>query len=422
MTKAPPRNKKVSLGTICGYLRDAGAESPQNSRIRAILREIGIENAKETSVAEFRAALDKACSGIEVPPLTGWKKAVWQYAHAVLTVSKTNRDTSSLMARMASNAALRDIGPIPPVKDPKRRESCRRNLEKFLKTYFPEKFGLPFGEAHHTVVSKIEDATLNGGLFALALPRGSGKTTICERAALWAIAFGHRRVVALVGASEDAARASLDEIKMEWETNDRLLEDFPEIAFPIRKLDGINNRANGQMVQGKRTRMTWSDTEAVFPTVDGSAASGSVIQVRGLTGRIRGMKAATASGESLRPDLVLIDDPQTDESAASPEQNRKRIAILTGAILGLAGPGKKISGVMPCTVIRKGDMADQILDNSRHPEWQGERRKMMVTFPANKKLWARYAEILQDGYRDGVGITRATAELRKKMIALEINP
>ena len=408
MPRVARDKKKLTLGTLCGYLREAGAESPQVDRIRAILREVGVENATETDMETFCAALDKTCSGKEMPPLEGWKRIVWQYGNAVLVGRAARMAKAALRAGNAASAALRDIGPIPEVKDPKRRRACKRDLKRFLKTYFPEKFPLPFGEAHDTVIAKIEDATLNGGLFSLALPRGSGKTTICERAALWAEAYGHRRFVALIGASEDAARASLDEIKMEWETNDRLFEDFPEIAYPVRRLEGINIRANGQTVQGKRTRMTWSDTEVVFPTVTGSSASGSVIQVRGLTGRIRGMKAATAAGESLRPDLVLIDDPQTDESAASPEQNRKRIAILTGAILGLAGPGKKISGVMPCTVIRKGDMADQILDNSRHPEWQGERRKMMVSFPANKKLWARYAEILQDGYRDGIGISRAT--------------
>lgn len=408
--KAKAKGEKITLGKLCGYLRQAGAENAKVSRVRAILREAGVEGATETDLATFRAALAKCCAGLSnVPPLTGWKKVAWQYGHAVLSGRAQRMAAAALKAGNAAAAALRDIGPIPPVKDPARRESCRRDLVKFLKTYFPEKFGLPFGEAHYRVIKKIEDATLNGGLFALALPRGSGKTTICERASMWAIGYGHRRFVALIGASEDAARASLDEIKMEWETNETLGLDFPEIAYPVRKLDGINVRANGQTVLGKRTRMTWSDTETVFPTVDGSAASGAVIQVRGLTGRIRGMKAATAAGESLRPDLVLIDDPQTDESAASPEQNRKRISILTGAILGLAGPEKKIAGVMPCTVIRKGDMADQILDNSRHPEWQGERRKMMVSFPTNKKLWGRYAEILQDGYRDGVGISRATA-------------
>jgi hypothetical protein len=28
---------------------------------------------------------------------------------------------------------------------------------------------------------------------------------------------------------------------------------------------------------------------------------------------------------------------------------------------------------MPCTVIRPGDMADNILNRDRHPEWNGER-------------------------------------------------
>ena len=49
--------------------------------------------------------------------------------------------------------------------------------------------------------------------------------------------------------------------------------------------------------------------------------------------------------------------------------------ILSGTILGLAGPGVKIAGVMPCTVIRTGDMADEILNRDRHPEWNGERRR-----------------------------------------------
>ncbi len=58
-------------------------------------------------------------------------------------------------------------------------------------------------------------------------------------------------------------------------------------------------------------------------------------------------------------------------------------SILAGAVLGLAGPGKKISGIMPCTVIRPGDMADNNLDRNRHPEWNGERTKMVYAFPKN---------------------------------------
>lgn len=320
----------------------------------------------------------------------------------------------------AASQAGRDIGAIPMIVDTKRRESCRLELMKFLETYFPEKFSLAWSSDHKIVIQKIEDAVLRGGLFALAMPRGSGKTTICERAAIWATVYAHRRFVALIGATEDAARQILDEIKIEIECNELLLQDFPEICYPVRKLDGINNRCNGQTCCGIRTRITWADDEIVYPTIEGAAASGTVIQVRGITGRVRGMKAAIATGESLRPDLVLIDDPQTDESAASPEQNRKRLRILSGAILGLAGPGVQIAGVMPCTVIRTGDMADEILNRDRHPEWNGERRKLLVEFPVNMELWNTYHEIWADSYREYGTIELASQfykEHREKMDA-----
>jgi hypothetical protein len=46
--------------------------------------------------------------------------------------------------------------------------------------------------------------------------------------------------------------------------------------------------------------------------------SGSVVGVSGLTGEgIRGSLKTLTTGEMVRPDFVLIDDPQTPESARS---------------------------------------------------------------------------------------------------------
>ena len=81
------------------------------------------------------------------------------------------------------------------------------------------------------------------------------------------------------------------------------------------------------------------------------------------------------NGKKVRPDCCVIDDPQSDESARSPIQNQVRETILSGAVLGLAGPGKKIAAIMPCTVIRPDDMADRILDRQRHPEWAQESKR-----------------------------------------------
>lgn len=337
--------------------------------------------------------------------------------------NELNRYAAHKEAARRRNAAMsaggREIGEIPKVKHPKRKKECRSDLRKFLETYFSESFYIEWSEDHKKAIARIESTVLKGGLFAFAMPRGSGKTTMLVAAALWAILYGHRCFVVLVGATEDAATELLTDIKTIIETNEKIMEDFPEACYPIEKLDGIVNRANGQLYNGKRTRIRWKDDYIVFPTIEGSAASGAVIRVAGITGRIRGMKAKRADGRDIRPDLVLVDDPQTRESALSVKQTKDRVRILNGDILGLAGPKKKISGFMPCTVISKEDMADQILDPAKHPSWNGERTKFCYAFPTDEKLWEKYREIYEESMRTDHNFSAATEFYRKNREAMD---
>ena len=304
--------------------------------------------------------------------------------------------------------AGRDIGPLPEVVNPDRKAACERNFQLFCESYFPETYALAWSPDHLKVIEKIETAVLRGGLFALALPRGSGKTTITESAALWSMLYGHREFVVLIGATESAALELLDSLKTELEVNERLAEDFPEVCYPVAQLEGIANRCAGQLYKGERTRITWTSNEIVLPTVEGSRASGIIVRVAGITGRIRGMKFKRSDGRNVRPSLVVIDDPQTSESAGSLEQTRKRVRVLAGDILGLAGPGQKISGIMPCTIIRPGDMADIILNRNTHPDWNGEKTRMVYRFPTNMKLWEEYAEIRAEALRTEGNFQKAT--------------
>ena len=304
--------------------------------------------------------------------------------------------------------AGRDIGPLPEVVNPDRKAACERNFQLFCESYFPETYSLAWSPDHLKVIEKIETAVLRGGLFALALPRGSGKTTITESAALWSMLYGHSEFVVLIGATESAALELLDSLKTELEVNERLTEDFPEVCYPVAQLEGIANRCAGQLYKGERTRITWTSNEIVLPTVEGSRASGIIVRVAGITGRIRGMKFKRSDGRNVRPSLVVIDDPQTSESAGSLEQTRKRVRVLAGDILGLAGPGQKISGIMPCTIIRPGDMADIILNRNTHPDWNGEKTRMVYRFPSNMKLWEEYAEIRAEALRTEGNFQKAT--------------
>ena len=140
---------------------------------------------------------------------------------------------------------------------------------------------MPWSGDHLKVIAKIETAVLRGGLFAMAMPRGSGKTTLAETACIWAMLTGAQEFVCLIGSDAGHARSMLESIKVEFETNERLLDDFPEAVFPIHALERIHNRAKGQLCGGKPTRIVWTADEIVLPTVPGSTAAGRSSAWRG---------------------------------------------------------------------------------------------------------------------------------------------
>jgi hypothetical protein len=302
----------------------------------------------------------------------------------------------------------RDIAPLPEVVNQGRKDYCRNSFQSFCELYHADLFHRAWSDDHIKCLSKLEAAILRGDQYAFAMPRGSGKTTLCYIACEWALLYGHRSFVVMVGAEATASLELLDSIRTDLENNELLLEDFPEVVYPIVKLGGISHRCNGQTFERARTQMTWTSDRIVLPTIEGSPASGATVRVTGITGRLRGMQSKTPDGHSIRPDLVIIDDPQTDDSARSVTQNDYRERLLAGAILGLAGPGESIAAMMPCTIIRNGDMADRILDRQRHPEWRGERTKLIYTWPTATKLWEEYADIWTGELRnDGDGSVAA---------------
>ena len=321
-------------------------------------------------------------------------------------------------SRQVHNTA-RDIGDLPAVANPKRRDKCAKDFRKFCETYGAESFPLAWSDDHLRAISKIEHAVLKGELFAMAMPRGSGKSTLCIWACIWALLYGHRPFVMLVGADQAIACQMLDVIKVHLETNDLLLEDFPAACYPIRALERISQRAKGQTYQGQATQLEWTADQITLAWIPGAPSAGGAVRVAGITGRIRGAQHIRADGKTVRPALVLVDDPQTDESAGSPSQCATRERIISGAILGLAGPGSKISGLATVTVIRPDDLADRLLDRAKHPSWQGERTKLVYDWPPADEMWGQYAELRRQGQRDGRGTTEADEFYRQHQAEMD---
>ncbi|MFH5805306.1 terminase gpA endonuclease subunit [Alienimonas sp. DA493] len=344
----------------------------------------------------------------EAPPLTG---------------ADRHRDRMARRSRQAF-AAVSDIGEIPPIVDPERRESCRLDLHRFLRTYFPQSTGLaPFGEAQVRAISRIEHCILRGGRFLNLMPRGFVKSTIGENSELFAALYGHRRYGVFFGASKDDAEEAIDSIKVELQENDLLYEDFPEVCHAIRALEGKPQRAASQTQGGVLTHIEWTADTVVLPTIfvpegwgDPSAknnmdrvvrspASGAIIRTKGLLSASRGMRYKRADGTQARPDYVVIDDPQTDESAASPTQVEKRLNVIRKSVLRLGGHGRQVAAVMNATAIAEGDVPQTLGDPEKHPEWETERVSMMVSMPtALETHWlGEYAKIRQSYDRDTPG-------------------
>jgi hypothetical protein len=307
--------------------------------------------------------------------------------------------------RQAENSKSgRDIGDLPPVADPARRDGCEHDLRRYLETYHAAAFPLAWSDDHLGFIEQTQRAIVEGLQKVQAMPRGSGKTTIFERAILWALLYGHRRFAVLVAATDEKAIDNLDSLKGELETNELLLADFPEVCYPIVCLERITNRCRGQTYRGEPTRITLTTDKIVFPTIAGSGASSCVIIAGGITGgRLRGPKHTLPDGTVVRPEIVLVDDPQTRKTAASASECRTRERVITGDILGMAGPGKSVSVLAAVTVIYRGDLADRLLNRTLNPTWRGERCKLVDAMPSEEamKLWEQYWQLRAEDIRNG---------------------
>jgi len=313
--------------------------------------------------------------------------------------------------------AGQDIGPLPDVADWRRRQEASVSFQVFCRTYFPRVFYRPWSQDHLRVLAKIERCVLKGGLFAFAMPRGSGKTAMASLGGLWAVLIGARPFVCLIGGAKDAAQKLLANIRATILSpeHEAFRADFPEALHPLWMLRNNARRQGGQHIDGELTFCTWGHDRLVFPTVaaeqlpetlrdagfEQSPSSGSIITVTSLDSNMRGQQHTRADGTIIRPSLVLLDDPQTRESARSADLTAYRLALLNGDVLGMAGPGEKIAAFLACTKMYEGDLADRVLDRRKSPQWQGECTRLVNAWPTNERLWDEYRRIRDESLRQG---------------------
>lgn len=297
---------------------------------------------------------------------------------------RTKQANSDKVSR--HRAAKRELPRIPAVADPARRAGCARSFRLHCETYHADIFYAEWGRDHLIVIDRIERSILHGGRFCLAVFRGFGKTRLCAAALVWATVNGHCKFAVLIGAEKEAAVEVLGLVGHELTHNQLLYEDYPEICTGFREIDGNPHKGRYLTFKGKSIGIEMKTGRIRLPIMGHKKTDGTLIRAFGITGRIRGLSDEIVG----RPDLAVVDDPQTDESARSPSQVATRRKSIQRSILGLAGHDQKISAIMPCTVVEIDDVTEQTLDDNA---WQSFRGKLVYEFPGRQDLWDEYAKI-----------------------------
>jgi predicted phage terminase large subunit-like protein len=189
-----------------------------------------------------------------------------------------------------------------------------------------------------------------------------GKTTIIDLALpLRELAYQRKWFILMIGESADTAEANLGTLAHEVESNELLLTDFPHLCPAMD--------ARGQTVK-------WTDRQLVFSNF-------ATVRAKGMGARMRGMKH-----RERRPDLAVLDDPESPETADTFLKRERHKRWFGGTFMGLGTAGWDIYviGNLPhhdCLI------ADLVKDSS----WNG-------------KLWRAENTPLRDNERYPIGNTR----------------
>lgn len=304
------------------------------------------------------------------------------------------------------------IGRIPPRLNPERRTAAEKSSQAWTETYLLPLFSNPTtGEHYAWSRSQIgafeigDEVLLRGGNHIIVMRRGGFKTGYCKALAMKGLCTGIRKWAAVFAATAEKAVPIVNSIKMVLQKSIRLREDYPEIVAPIIALQNEAQRAGRQTyTHGKEeleTRMRWGTDSIVFPDIQGAPGRQAIFSSSGLTGsKTRGLLETTADLKDRRPDLLLFDDVETDESATSEIQAPERFRLVKVAMQSGA-PGTTMAVLYAGTRIAGDCVCDRV---AASPGWHVTIRPAMISLPLHFSetppevphvdLWGEYGELI----------------------------
>ncbi|MBQ6140799.1 MAG: phage terminase large subunit family protein [Kiritimatiellae bacterium] len=241
-------------------------------------------------------------------------------------------------------------------EDAARRKRLERRPDKWLQWYFPNIFSLPFSDGHRQIIDATLEADATGKDMVVAAPRGEGKTNILRYMSLFLVFTGRTRFVVVGGWQVRAASEAFSTWCIAL-TSERLVADYPEFCAPFAESTHASrlprlhwkgeSKPTGAAIKSAKMQI-------IFPDGRGAMAAGS------LQGDIKGLNITTQGGESLRPEKLLLDDPQDVDRANDPVFVSETLHKIDTQWLCLAGPNTRISMMVACTIFAPNDVGESL--------------------------------------------------------------
>lgn len=245
------------------------------------------------------------------------------------------------------------------------RREAFRDFRAFRKYYFKDTNSLPDAKFHGNI-SKIlaEMTTARGVKWAIAAPRGSGKSAIITtQYVLYCVCYGLEPYIVIISSTKDQAAGLLKSVKDHLVSNARLIEDFPEVCE----------------VGVKPKPPRWTQYEIETRNKIKVTALGSGQQIRG------------RKNSDIRPSLIIADDLEGDADVQSAEAYRVLHDWFTKSVLKAGTPMTNI--ILTGTIHHYGSLLGQFASTTSNPGWNKKISRSILGWPERMDLWEGWSRV-----------------------------
>ncbi len=255
-----------------------------------------------------------------------------------------------------------------------RKRLAAIDLEFFGRAYFPHYFSRPSPDFHRELDGIWQQGVLKGrsplapadakkisrlpGVRrVVAAPRGHAKSTnLTFKGTMHAVLYEYKHYPILISDSSEQAEGFLDNIRVEFEENPAIIEDFGFLPGKVWRGNVLVTKSNIKL-------------EAI----------GSGKKIRGRKHR------------NWRPDLIILDDVENDENVRTPDQRAKLDNWFKKAV--------SKAGDDYTDIIYIGTLLhyDSLLANTlKNPAYRAIKYKAVISFSEADALWQQWTEIYTD--------------------------